>query len=191
MQDAVPQGEGAMAAIIGLDDHTIANVCLDVAEDEIVAPVNYNSVGQVVIAGNTAAVNRAMVAAKSAGAKLTVALPVSVPSHCSLMKPAADKLGEYLDNIVIKSPQIPLIHNADISTHSSAEAIKHALKEQLYMPVRWVETITHLHDQSVSQFIECGPGKVLVGLNKRIVKNAEHWAIYNPETMLNTVGVCA
>jgi [acyl-carrier-protein] S-malonyltransferase len=188
MQEAVPQGSGAMAAIIGLSDQDVVNICAQVAEGEIVSAVNFNSVGQVVIAGNTAAVQRAMHAAKAAGAKLTVPIPVSVPSHCSLMKPAAEKLDLYLQSTAVNKPEITLIHNADIASHSTAEAIRAALKEQLYLPVRWVETISYLHGQGVSRFIECGPGKVLAGLNKRIAKTAEHLTLYDPETIMNAAG---
>ncbi len=185
MQEAVPQGEGGMAAIIGLNDQEVINICAEVALDEIVAAVNFNSVGQVVIAGNIAAVNRAMQAAKAAGAKLTVPIPISVPSHCLLMKPAAEKLAMYLEGVEFKTPEITLIHNVDIASHSSSYAIRAALTEQLYLPVRWVETITYLHSQEVANFVECGPGKVLVGLNKRIVKAAGHWALLDTETMMN------
>ncbi|GAB6140221.1 ACP S-malonyltransferase [Methylosoma difficile] len=188
MQEAVPQGQGAMAAIIGLSDEDVIKVCQESAEGEIVSAVNFNSVGQVVIAGNTAAVQRAMQAAKAAGAKLTVPIPVSVPSHCSLMKPAADKLEQYLQSTNVNTPEITLIHNADITSHHSPVAIRTALKEQLYLPVRWVETISYLHAQGVSRFIECGPGKVLSGLNKRIAKTAEHLTMYDPETIMNAAG---
>ncbi len=191
MQEAVPQGEGGMAAIIGLDDQEVINICAEAALDEVVSAVNFNSVGQVVIAGNIAAVNRAIQAAKAAGAKLTVPIPVSVPSHCLLMKPAAEKLASYLEGVIFSAPEITLIHNADIASHSSSDAIKAALKEQLYRPVRWVETISYLHNQQVAHFVECGPGKVLVGLNKRIAKGAGHWALLDTETMMNVAGQLA
>ncbi|MCK9397889.1 MAG: ACP S-malonyltransferase [Methylobacter sp.] len=186
MQEAVPPGVGAMAAILGLEDHQVVKVCADAAEHEIVSAVNFNSPGQVVIAGNVAAVERAMRAAKAAGAKRAVLLPVSVPSHCALMEPAARKLDEQLQGTVIDTPKMTLIHNVDVASHSAPEVIRNALKEQLYKPVRWADGIKFMHDQGVTCFVECGPGKVLIGLNKRIAKDAEHLSIYDPET-LNTV----
>lgn len=185
MQEAVPSGTGAMAAILGLEDHQVVKVCVDAAENEIVSAVNFNSPGQVVIAGNVAAVERAMFGAKAAGAKRAVLLPVSVPSHCALMEPAAQKLDEQLQNTVIDTPKMTLIHNVDVASHSAPEVIRNALKEQLYKPVRWADSIKFMHDQGVTCFIECGPGKVLIGLNKRIAKDADHLSIYDPET-LNT-----
>jgi len=183
MQEAVSSGVGAMAAILGLEDHQVVKVCADSAEGEIVSAVNFNSPGQVVIAGNVAAVERAMLAAKAAGAKRAVLLPVSVPSHCALMEPAAEKLDEQLQQTVIDTPKMTLIHNVDVASHSAPEVIRNALKEQLYKPVRWADSIKFMHDQGVTCFVECGPGKVLIGLNKRIAKDAEHLSIYNPETL--------
>ncbi len=177
MQEAVPAGIGAMAAILGLNDHEVVNICVQATEDEIVSAVNFNSIGQVVIAGHKKAVERAMNLAKETGAKRVVLLPVSVPSHCSLMLPAAEKLADYLANITINSPEVTLIHNVDVAAHNSSEVIRNALKEQLYKPVRWVDTIKFMHDQGVVNFVECGVGKVLLGLNKRIVKEAEHFAL--------------
>ncbi|MGZ4980411.1 MAG: ACP S-malonyltransferase [Methylobacter sp.] len=183
MQEAVPPGVGAMAAILGLEDHQVVQVCANAAENEIVSAVNFNSPGQVVIAGNAAAVERAMIAAKEAGAKRAVLLPVSVPSHCELMESAAQKLDEQLLNIVIETPKMTLIHNVDVASHSAPEVIRNALKEQLYKPVRWSDSVKFMHDQGVTCFVECGPGKVLIGLNKRIAKDAEHLSIYDPETL--------
>jgi [acyl-carrier-protein] S-malonyltransferase len=183
MQEAVPAGVGAMAAILGLEDHQVVKVCADAAENEVVSAVNFNAPGQVVIAGHTTAVERAIAAAKEAGAKRAVQLPVSVPSHCALMQPAAEKLDEQLQNITISAPKMTLIHNVDVAAHSAPEVIRSVLKEQLYKPVRWVDSIKFMHDQGVTHFVECGPGKVLIGLNKRIAKDAEHMAIYNPETL--------
>ena len=183
MQEAVPVGVGAMAAILGLEDHQVVNICTQVAENDVVAAVNFNAPGQVVIAGNLAAVERAMLAAKDAGAKRALLLPVSVPSHCALMQSAADKLDKYLQDTVIDIPKTTLIHNVDVAAHSAPEVIRHALKEQLYKPVRWVDSIKFMHDQGVTRFIECGPGKVLVGLNKRIIKDAEHMALYDSESL--------
>ena len=183
MQEAVPPGVGAMAAILGLEDHQVVQVCASAAEDEIVSAVNFNSPGQVVIAGNVAAVERAMLAAKEAGAKRAVLLPVSVPSHCALMESAAQKLDEQLQHIAINTPKMTLIHNVDVASHSAPEVIRNALKEQLYKPVRWADSIKFMHDQGVTCFVECGPGKVLIGLNKRIAKDAEQLSIYDPETL--------
>ncbi|MGZ5010487.1 MAG: ACP S-malonyltransferase [Methylobacter sp.] len=183
MQEAVPPGVGAMAAILGLEDHQVVQVCANAAESEIVSAVNFNSPGQVVIAGNVAAVERAMLAAKEAGAKRAVLLPVSVPSHCELMESASKKLDEQLQHTVIDTPKATLIHNVDVASHSAPEVIRNALKEQLYKPVRWADSIKFMHDQGVTSFVECGPGKVLIGLNKRIAKDAEHMSIYDPETL--------
>ena len=172
MQSAVPQGEGAMAAILGLDDDVVREVCAEAAQGSVVEAVNFNSPGQVVIAGAAAAVERAMELAKEKGAKRALPLPVSVPSHCSLMKPAAEKLAEALKNVVIKTPQIRVIHNADVAAYDDAEKIKDALVRQLYSPVRWTETVNVLVAEGVTQSAECGPGKVLAGLAKRINKEA-------------------
>ncbi|MFA6051821.1 MAG: ACP S-malonyltransferase [Methylobacter sp.] len=187
MQEAVPPGVGAMAAILGLEDHQVVKVCADAAGNEVVSAVNFNSPGQVVIAGNVAAVERAMATAKEAGAKRAVLLPVSVPSHCALMESAAEKLNEQLQNTVIGMPKMTLIHNVDVAAHSAPEVIRNALKEQLYKPVRWSDSIKFMHDQGVTCFVECGPGKVLVGLNKRIAKDAEHMTIYDTETLNNVL----
>ena len=172
MQSAVPQGVGAMAAVLGLDDDVVRQVCAAAEQGEVCEAVNFNSVGQVVIAGNTAAVERAMQAAKEAGAKRALPLPVSVPSHCSLMKPAAEKLAEALKSVVIKQPQIRVIHNADVAAYDDADKIKDALVRQLYSPVRWTETVNALVSDGITESAECGPGKVLVGLAKRINKAA-------------------
>jgi [acyl-carrier-protein] S-malonyltransferase len=183
MQEAVPAGVGSMAAILGLEDHQVVNICDQVAGNEVVSAVNFNAPGQVVIAGDLAAVERAMLAAKEAGAKRALLLPVSVPSHCALMQPAAEKLYKYLQDTVIDIPKMTLIHNVDVASHSAPEVIRNALKEQLYKPVRWVDTIRFMYDQGVTRFVECGPGKVLIGLDKRIAKDAEHFSIYDPETL--------
>ncbi|ENS6542113.1 ACP S-malonyltransferase [Neisseria gonorrhoeae] len=172
MQSAVPQGAGAMAAILGLEDEQVKQICAESAQGEVVEAVNFNSPGQVVIAGNAAAVGRAMDAAKEAGAKRALPLPVSVPSHCSLMKPAADKLAEALKTVGIKQPQIRVIHNADVAAYDDAGKIKDALVRQLYSPVRWTETVNALVSDGIAESAECGPGKVLAGLAKRINKAA-------------------
>lgn len=183
MQEAVPAGIGAMAAIIGLDDHEVVKVCADCAENEIVSAVNFNAPGQVVIAGHVAAVERAMEAAKAAGAKRALKLPVSVPSHCALMELAAEKLAEKLIDTPIEIPDVTLIHNVDVAAHSAEEVIRNVLREQLFKPVRWVDGIRFMHDQGVTAFVECGPGKILMGLNRRIVKDAEHMTIFDPVTL--------
>jgi [acyl-carrier-protein] S-malonyltransferase len=183
MQEAVPKGVGAMAAILGLEDNQVIEVCANAEGNEIVSAVNFNAPGQVVIAGHAAAVERATHAAKEAGAKRAIILPVSVPSHCALMQSAADKLEECLQGIAIETPKMRLIHNVDVESHTAPEVIRTALKEQLYKPVRWVESIELMGDEGVTCFVECGPGKVLTGLNKRIVKDAEHLAIFDPESL--------
>ena len=169
MQNAVPAGVGAMAAILGLDDETVRAVCAEAAQNEVLEAVNLNSPGQVVIAGNKAAVERGMELAKAKGAKRALPLPVSVPSHCALMKPAAVKLAEYLKNVTVNTPHIPVLHNADVAAYNDSDKIKDALVRQLYSPVRWVETVQAIAAQGVTQAAECGPGKVLAGLTKRIV----------------------
>ncbi|MDP0563454.1 MAG: ACP S-malonyltransferase [Candidatus Endonucleobacter sp. (ex Gigantidas childressi)] len=172
MQEAVSEGEGAMAAILGLVDNDVVSVCLAAAQGQVVEAVNFNSPGQVVIAGNREAVERAMVQAKDAGAKKVVLLPVSVPSHCGLMKTAADKLKIALESVEIISPVIPVIQNVSAEICSDPEGIRNNLVAQLCSPVRWVETINVLSESGVVSFVECGPGKVLSGLNKRIVRQA-------------------
>lgn len=170
MQQAVPAGTGAMAAIIGLDDAVIAQACNDAAQGEVVSPVNYNSPGQIVIAGNKAAVERAMELCKEAGAKRALPLPVSVPSHCALMKPAADKLAADLQGLVFNTPEISVVNNVDVKVENDPEAIKQALVKQLYSPVRWTETYQYFAANGVTESFEFGPGKVLSGLAKRIDK---------------------
>lgn len=187
MQEAVPAGVGAMAAVIGLEDHQVVNLCANVAESEVVSAVNFNAPGQVVIAGHVAAVERAMTAAKETGAKMVVKLPVSVPSHCELMESAAEKLNAELQKIDIAMPNVTLIHNVDVAAHSAAEVIRNALREQLFKPVRWVDSIKFMHDQGVTTFVEAGPGKVLMGLNKRIVKTARHLTMFDPESLDNVL----
>lgn len=168
MQAAVPAGTGKMAAIIGLDDDKVRQACSDSAQGDVVEAVNYNSPGQVVIAGSAEAVERAMEACKDAGAKRALPLPVSVPSHCALMKPAAEKLAEKLESINFNNPDIPVINNVDVSAEATADAIKDALIRQLYNPVRWTETVQRLKDEGAETLYECGPGNVLCGLAKRI-----------------------
>ncbi|WP_336954870.1 ACP S-malonyltransferase [Serratia sp. KG1D] len=169
MQEAVPEGTGAMYAIIGLDNDAIAKACEESAQGQVVSPVNFNSPGQVVIAGNKEAVERAGAACKAAGAKRALPLPVSVPSHCALMKPAADKLAVALRDITFNAPQVPVVNNVDVRTENDPEAIRSALVRQLYSPVRWTESVEFIAAQGVTSLLEVGPGKVLTGLTKRIV----------------------
>jgi [acyl-carrier-protein] S-malonyltransferase len=170
MQTCVPAGVGAMAAIIGLDDQAIIDACSHAKNDEVVAAVNFNSPGQVVIAGHKAAVERAGELCKTAGAKRVLPLPVSVPSHCTLMNDAAVKLAEDLEKITFNTPTINVINNVNVTIETSSEEIKAALVKQLYIPVRWSETITQMGEQGITQMLEVGPGKVLQGLVKRINK---------------------
>ncbi|HEY0563399.1 MAG TPA: ACP S-malonyltransferase [Methylophilus sp.] len=169
MQNAVPEGQGGMAAILGLDDAVVREVCSEAAGNEVLEAVNFNSPGQVVIAGDKAAVERGMELAKAKGAKRALPLPVSVPSHCALMKPAAEALAVYLQSIQIITPTVRVLHNADVTGYEQAVAIKDALVRQLYSPVRWVESVQAVNQLGISSAAECGPGKVLAGLTKRIV----------------------
>jgi len=171
MMEAVPAGTGAMAAILGLDDEAVRQVCLDAAEGDVLEAVNYNSPGQVVVAGHKSAIERVTVLAKDKGAKRALELPVSVPSHCALMKPAADQLAEAMNTIQFNAPSIPVLNNVDVTAVNSESEIKDALKRQLFSPVRWVEIVEKMSADGVDKIIECGPGKVLVGLNKRINKS--------------------
>ncbi|VAW77106.1 Malonyl CoA-acyl carrier protein transacylase [hydrothermal vent metagenome] len=170
MQNAVPDGQGAMAAILGLDDDQVRQLCVEAAEGEVVSAVNFNSPGQVVIAGQLAAVERAMKLAKTVGAKRALALPVSVPSHCSLMQPAAELFAQDLAEVVVNMPSIPVLHNVDAGRKETTDAIRAALVAQLYQPVRWVEIVRAMHAAGALKVLEMGPGKVLAGLNKRIEK---------------------
>lgn len=177
MQQAVPAGTGAMYAIIGLDNDRIAKACDEAAEGCVVSPVNFNSPGQVVIAGEKAAVERAAALCKADGAKMAVALPVSVPSHCALMKPAAEKLAQALESIEFNQPQIKVINNVDVASPDSPEQIKLALVRQLYCPVRWSETVEVMASNGITELVECGPGKVLTGLAKRINRSLKAQAV--------------
>jgi [acyl-carrier-protein] S-malonyltransferase len=179
MQEAVPAGIGAMAAILGLNDDQVHQACSAAAQSEVVQAVNFNSPGQVVIAGHKAAVERACEQAKSLGAKRAIVLAVSVPSHSSLMQPAAEAFAATLAATAIKAPQIPVIHNADMLAHTTPDAIRDALIRQFYNPVRWVETVQYLASQGITRIVEVGPGKVLIGLNKRIDKNIASIAAFD------------
>lgn len=187
MQQAVPAGTGAMAAILGLDDDAVRAACADAAVIDgrraVVSAVNFNSPGQVVIAGEKAAVERAIEACKARGAKRAVPLPVSVPSHCALMEPAAARLAERLAGLAIAAPAIPVVHNFDVASHADPAAIRRALVAQLHSPVRWVECVQALKAQGATRLVECGPGKVLAGLTKRIDKEVEGLAAFDPATI--------
>lgn len=183
MQQAVPAGTGAMAAILGLEDEAVRLACAEAAQGQVVQAVNFNSPGQVVIAGEKSAVERAIALCNAKGAKRAVLLPVSVPSHCALMKPAAEQLAVRLADIPLRAPQIPVVHNVDVAAHGEAEAIRRVLKEQLYSPVRWSETVQFLASRQVSKLVEFGPGRVLSGLTKRIKKSVEAYPVYDSQTL--------
>ena len=183
MQQAVPEGVGGIAAILGLDDDTVRAVCSEAAQGEVLEAVNYNSPAQVVIAGNRAAVERGMELAKAKGAKRAIMLPMSVPSHCQLLKGAAERLREYLVNVAVQTPATPVLHNADVKSYADAASIKDALVRQLYSPVRWVETVLEFGKHGITHNVECAPGKVLAGLNKRIDTNQQALAINDGEAL--------
>lgn len=168
MQEAVPEGEGAMAAVIGLDDADVEAACEAASGDDVVSAANYNAPGQVVVAGAAAAVERALEEAKARGAKRAMLLPVSVPSHCALMKPAAEGLAGSLNEVDLRAPEPPVLHNVDVSEHSDPGAIREALLAQLYSPVRWTDTVRAMVGRGVGHVVECGPGKILSGLMRRI-----------------------
>ena len=180
MQAAVPAGTGAMAAVLGLADGAVEAACKEAAEGQVVAAVNFNAPGQIVIAGHKAAVERAGTLCKNRGAKRVIPLPISVPSHCTLMKPAAEQLAGRLAGIRLQAAAIPVIHNVDVAAHAGADAIREVLKAQLYSPVRWVETIQFMTRHGVTKLVELGPGGVLVGLGKRIDKNLNNYPVYDP-----------
>lgn len=184
MQHAVSEGVGGMAAILGLDDDVVRSICKEAAQAQVLEAVNFNSPGQVVIAGHKEAVERGMLAAKAIGAKRVVLLPVSVPSHCALMRPAAKELQAYLESVTVNVSQIPVLHNADVLAYNESNKIKQALVGQLYSPVRWVETIQAIHDQGITKSAECGPGKVLAGLTKRIVADFSCVALTNQDALM-------
>jgi len=187
MQAAVPPGEGSMAAIIGMDDDAIAIACEASAQGQVVAPVNYNSPGQVVIAGSKAAVERAMVACKEAGAKRALPLPVSVPSHCALMLPAAEKLRTMLAGMTVKVPTVSVVQNVDAKVAHSAEAIVNNLVAQLHQPVLWTQCVESIAASGVELVVECGPGKVLNGLTKRINKTLQTASINDAASFAATL----
>ncbi|HOY00192.1 ACP S-malonyltransferase [Zoogloea sp.] len=177
MQEAVPQGEGAMAALLGLDEAQAIEACAEAAQGDVVSAANLNSPGQIVIAGSKAAVERAIVTAKARGAKRAVLLPVSAPFHCALMKPAAERLEQALAGIEVRVPTIPVLNNVDVAVEDQPERIKDALVRQAYSPVRWIETVQAIAGRGVTHVFECGPGKVLAGMTKRIEASLQGGAI--------------
>jgi len=187
MQDAVPAGVGAMAAIMGGDDEAVAAACREAAQGQVVEPVNFNAPGQIVIAGHREAVERAIVLAKQKGAKRGVLLPVSAPFHSSLLKPAADKLAERLAHIPFATPAIPVIHNVDVAEHAAPDAIRAALAQQAANPVRWTATVRRMAELGVTHVVECGPGRVLAGMNRRIVEGIESFALIDGDAINETL----
>lgn len=188
MQDAVPAGTGAMAAILGLDDDQVISACKQGANSDCVAAVNFNSPGQVVIAGKAAAVRRAIEIAKQMGARKAIPLPVSVPSHCALMASAAEKLERRLSETEFAASNIPVVHNVDAKTHETAGDIREALVRQLYLPVRWVECVQYMSREGIGSMLEFGPGKVLTGLNRRIDKSMTIMPVFDPASLDAALG---
>src|SRR5471030_730125 len=188
MQEAVPEGTGAMSAIIGLDNAAIAKACAEAAQGQVVSPVNFNSPGQVVITGHKEAVERAGAACKAAGAKRALPLPVSVPSHCALMEPAAKKLAVALLDVRFSTPEVPVVNNVDVKVETSPQAIRSALVRQLYNPVRWTESVEFMAAQGVEHLVEVGPGKVLTGLTKRIVDTLTAAAVNDSVSLSAAIG---
>lgn len=187
MQEAVPAGQGAMAAIIGLDDALIVEACKKAEQGEVVSAVNFNSPGQVVIAGAVAAVERASALCKEAGAKRALPLPVSAPFHTELMRPAAERLAEQITATVFSSPSVPVVHNVTAAVESNPEKIKALMIEQIYSPVRWVECVNAMVEKGIALTLECGPGKVLSGLNKRINAELNTVSVEKPEELLSAL----
>ena len=189
MQEAVPQGQGGMAAILGLEEDAVRAACEEAAQGEVVQAVNFNSPGQVVIAGHAAAVKRACDAAKARGAKRALPLPVSAPFHSVLMQPAAERLQQYLQGVAFKAPRIPVINNVDVSSYADPAQIKDALVRQAYHPVRWVETIRAFATQGITRVAECGPGKALAGMTKRIDGSLESLALADKASIEQGIGI--
>lgn len=183
MQESAPLGEGAMAAILGLDDDQVVALCAEQAQGEVLEAVNFNAPGQVVIAGTAPAVERAVAASKAAGAKRALVLPVSVPSHCALMLPASRRLAEQLQGLDLRLPGVPVLHNVDAAAAEDLEGLRGRLVDQLHRPVRWVETVRGAAATGLTRALECGPGKVLTGLNKRIAKDLVTLPVYDPQTL--------
>lgn len=192
MQQAVPEGTGGMAAILGLDDSTVVTICRAVAElndEESLEPANFNSPGQVVIAGHKKAVLKGIELAKEKGAKRAVMLPMSIPSHCQLMKPAAKEMHRQLEKIILHTPEIPILHNVDVHPHNTVDSIKEILTRQLSNPVRWVDTVRAFAGSGVTHVVECGPGNVLTGLNKRIDRSLQHLSLTSGEAIKQTLTI--
>lgn len=191
MQNAVPRGEGAMAAVLGLDDDAIASICASLPTERVVEPANYNAPGQVVLGGHADAIEQALEACREAGAKRAVALSVSVPSHCSLLKEAAAELGQLLDDVAMRAPAIPVVHNVDASAHDDIEETRAALRRQLYNPVRWSESVHALRSAGAEALVELGPGKVLAGLARRIDRRFPAAAVEDPDTLAKALETVA
>lgn len=192
MQEAVPEGTGAMAAILGLEDDVIASICQEVSlsgEQESLEPANFNSPGQVVIAGHKNAVLKGIDLAKEKGAKRAMMLPMSIPSHCRLMTSAAEKMRRQLASTTLQTPDIPVLHNVDVKTYRDVDAIRDILAQQLYSPVRWVDTIRRLAADSVTHVVECGPGNILTGLDKRIDRDLQHLSLSKSEAVRETISI--
>lgn len=189
MQAAVPAGDGAMAAILGLDDNAVRDACGEAAQGDVVEAVNFNAPGQVVIAGQISAVMRAIEAAKIAGAKRAVLLPVSVPSHCALMKPAAESLAAVLAQVEIAPPIFPVINNCDAIAYTDASSIRDGLTRQLYSPVRWVDSVNALAQKNIRFFVEAGPGKVLTGLGKRIASDLPVYPVFDTSSLTTALEI--
>ena len=190
MQQAVPEGVGGMAAILGLEDAAVETLCQEVValnNQESLEPANFNSPGQVVIAGHKNAVLKGIELAKEKGAKRAVMLPMSIPSHCQLMKPAAEKMQQQLEQVSLRSPDIPILHNVDARTHDNVDSIKAILTRQLFSPVRWVDTIKSFSEEGITHSVECGPGNILTGLNKRIDRNLQHVSLIRSDAIRQTV----
>ena len=187
MQEAVPVGEGAMAAILGLEDEAVRAACKEAAQGQVVEPVNFNAPSQVVIAGHRVAVERGIAAAKSQGAKRAMMLPVSAPFHSSLLKPAADKLASYLEKVQVTAPRIQVINNVDVASESEPARIKQSLARQACNPVRWVEVVRRIAAGGISHVVECGPGKVLAGLTRRIEGGLQSHAITDAQSLQQTL----
>lgn len=190
MRDAVAAGEGGMAALIGLDDDTVASICASAAAGRVVEPVNYNAPGQVVIAGHADAVQRAVEAAQAAGARRAIELAVSVPAHSSLMQAAAEELGRALDAVTLHAPAIPVVHNVDAATHEPIEDIRAALHRHLYNPVRWAESVHALREIGVDRIVELGPGRVLAGLARRIERDLPAMAVEDSASLTKALDAC-
>ncbi|MFC3609064.1 ACP S-malonyltransferase [Stutzerimonas tarimensis] len=184
MQQAVPAGEGGMAAILGLDDAEVLAACAEAAQGQVVSAVNFNAPGQVVIAGSAAAVERAIEACKARGAKRAMSLPVSVPSHCDLMRPAAERFADAISTVAWQAPSVPLVQNVSASVVNELGRLKQDLLAQLYSPVRWVESMVALGENGVAGLVECGPGKVLSGLNKRCLKGVNTYNLDTPDAFM-------